>query len=252
MLAAGDSDNVPSWFVKGRTVLIPKEGCQGKPDQYRPITCLNTAYKLLTAVMTEVLYKHPTEWGYLPPEQRAIRRGRRGCLDALMIDSMMTREAVVRHHNLPVAWINYRKAFDRVPHEWISWMLSSMKVPFSIQHTLGNLRKKWSSVFCVGVGRDTVKTELEYRRGLFQGDSLSPLLFCLSIAPISRALRESGGGYRVKYMGTPVSHLFFMDDLKVYAKNASALLDALETVDRVSRAVGMELGLRKCTVAHVK
>ena len=209
--------------MKGRTILIRKEGCQGRPDQYRPITCLNTAYKLLTAVMTEVLYHHSIDWGYLPPEQRAIRRGRRGCLDALIIDSMVTREAVVRRRDLSVAWIDYQKTFDRVPHEWISWMLSSMKAPFSIQYTLGNLRKKWSSVFSVGVERESVKTELEYRRGLFQGDSLSPLLFCLSIAPISKALRESTEGFKVRYMGLPVFYLFFMDDLKVYASNATAL-----------------------------
>jgi len=246
------SDDIPTWFVKGRTVLIPKEGCQGRPEQYRPITCLNTAYKLLTAVMTEVLYKHSTEWGYLPPEQRAIRRGRRGCLDALMIDSMVTREAVARHRDLSVAWIDYQKAYDRVPHEWLSWMLSAMKAPFSVQYTLDHLRKKWSSVFCVGFGSGAVATELEYRRGLFQGDSLSPLLFCLSIAPLSKALRESMRGFKVPYMGTPVSHLFFMDDLKVYAANASALGAALETVDEVSQAVGMKLGLRKCAVAHIK
>ena len=27
--------------VEGRTVLILKDGCEGKPQQYRPITCLN-------------------------------------------------------------------------------------------------------------------------------------------------------------------------------------------------------------------
>ena len=44
MLEEGDSDNIPTWFVKGRTVLIPKAGCEGRPEQYQPITCLNTAY----------------------------------------------------------------------------------------------------------------------------------------------------------------------------------------------------------------
>ncbi len=26
---------VPDWLVEGRTVLIPKEGCEGKPEQFR-------------------------------------------------------------------------------------------------------------------------------------------------------------------------------------------------------------------------
>ncbi len=36
-----DAPDFPAWFVKGRTVLIPKQGCEGKANQYRPITCLN-------------------------------------------------------------------------------------------------------------------------------------------------------------------------------------------------------------------
>ena len=247
----GDSDSIPTCFVKGRTVLIPKEGCQGRPEQYRPITCLNTEYKLLIAVMTEVLYDHAIAYSLLPPEQRAIRRGHRGCLDALMIDSMVAKEAMVRHRDLSVAWIDYQKAYDRVPHEWMSWMLSYIKAPLSVQVVLDNLQKQWSSVFCVGTEEGAVRTELQFRRGLFQGDSLSPLLFCLSIAPISHALRESSG-FSVPYLGSPVTHLFFMDDLKVYARNSDILGDTLRVVDRVSRAVGMELGLRKCAVAHVK
>ena len=228
----GDSDSIPAWFVKRRTVLIPKEGCQGRPEQYRPITCLNTEYKLLTAVMTEVLYDHAIAYSLLPPEQRAIHRGHRGCLDALMIDSMVAKEVMVRHRDLSVAWIDYQKAYDRVPHEWMSWMLSYIKASLSVQVVLDNLRKQWSSVFCVGTGEGAVRTELQFRRGLFQGDSLSPLLFCLSIAPISHALRETSR-FSVPYLDSPVTHLFFMDDLKVYAKNSDILGDTLRVVDRV-------------------
>ena len=46
----------PSWLVQGRTVLIPKDGCLGEPEKYRPIACLNTGYKALTAVITGVVY----------------------------------------------------------------------------------------------------------------------------------------------------------------------------------------------------
>ena len=30
----GDANNIPTWLVKGRTALIPKEGCQGRTEQY--------------------------------------------------------------------------------------------------------------------------------------------------------------------------------------------------------------------------
>ena len=87
---------LPQWFVTGRTVLVPKEGCTGQPDQFRPITCLNTSYKLLTGTVTAILYEHVEKRGLLPEEQKALRKGRRGCLDALIIDQAIAAEARVK------------------------------------------------------------------------------------------------------------------------------------------------------------
>ncbi len=55
--------------------------------------------------------------------------------------------------------------------------------------------------------------DIQYRRGLFQGDSLSPLLFCLSTAPLSWALSQRQGVCS-KMLDR---HTIFVDDLKVYA-----------------------------------
>jgi len=38
-------------------------------------------YKLLTAIITEVLYQHAIEIEAIPQEQWALLRGKRGCLD---------------------------------------------------------------------------------------------------------------------------------------------------------------------------
>ena len=49
----------------------------------------------------------------------------------------------------------------------------------------------------------------------------------------------------------PGHTLIFTDNLKTYAENQEVLGDTLKVVDRVSHAVGMELGLQKCAVAHI-
>ena len=41
------------------------------------------------------------------------------------------------------------------------------------------------------------------------------------------------------------------DDLKVYTENKRSLTEVVNMVEEVSGAMGMELGLRKCTVAHL-
>ena len=52
-------------------------------------------------------------------------------------------------------------------------------------------------------------------------------------------------------LGSPVTNQFFMDDLKVYAGSKWGLSTTANVVERVFKAIGMELGLRKCAVAHM-
>ena len=245
----GDED-IPDWLVRGRTVLIPKDGCEGKPEQYRPITCLNTAYKLMTSSLALILQEHSTEYGLIPPEQKALRKGRRGCLDALMVDFMVGQEARLKQRNLSAAWIDYQKAYDRVPHGWLERVLRVCKAPVKVRRCISSLIQKWTSEFSVGCGDSVTRVEMRYRRGLFQGDSLSPLLFCLCLAPLSYGLRRLEG-YKCDSLGGKITHQLFMDDLKVYARGEESLDRALTVVDEVSTAIGMKLGLRKCAVAHM-
>ena len=91
---------IPQWFVRRRTVLIPKEPGSTKPDQQRPITCLNTAYKLLTGTLTVILQSHVARVGLLPLEQKALRKGARGCMDALAIDTTVATEVKRGKKNL--------------------------------------------------------------------------------------------------------------------------------------------------------
>ena len=52
-------------------------------------------------------------------------------------------------------------------------------------------------------------------RGIFQGDSLSPLLFVLVMIPLTIFLRKEKFGYRFTKdtSGNILNHLLFMDDL---------------------------------------
>ena len=80
--------------------------------------------------------------------------------------------------------------------------------------------------------------------GIFQGGSLSPLLFCLSRFPLSLELNNPGYGYKIG--NRSIDHLFFMDDLKLFAKNDEHLEGLLQTARQFSDDIGMSFGLDKC------
>ena len=95
-----------------------------------------------------------------------------------------------------------------------------IKVAKNIEQLLIGSMPDWKTVLTAG-GQEL--GEVDIRRGIFQGDSLSPLLFVVAMIPISILLNREDMGYRLggevgqgREGGKKINHLLFMDDLKVY------------------------------------
>ena len=90
------------------------------------------------------------------------------------------------------------------------------------------------------------------KRGIFQGDSFSPLLFCLPLVPLTSELATSGYGYKISNTSAPIINLFYMDDLKLYSKNDLEQVGELRIVKQFSDDIAMEFELKKCAKASFK
>ena len=51
-------ENLPAWFTTAQTYLLAKNKDIENPNNYRPIACLSTPYKVLTSILTERSYSH--------------------------------------------------------------------------------------------------------------------------------------------------------------------------------------------------
>ena len=56
-----DNNNIPTWWPTGRTVLLLKPKSLEDEKDYRPITCLNTSYKIMTGVVAKYMREHKME-----------------------------------------------------------------------------------------------------------------------------------------------------------------------------------------------
>ena len=143
----------------------------------------------------------------LPNEQKGCKRNSYGCKDQLLIDRMILENCRSRSKNLSTAWIDYRKAFDSVPHDWILKSLDLYKISPVISNFIRGAMSSWKTKLCLSHSEGMIKSNfLNIRRGIFQGDSLSPLLFCLALVPLSNELNNTGSGY--KLFEKTFSHLF--------------------------------------------
>ena len=115
---------------------------------------------------------------------------------------------------------------------------------------------KWKTKLCLKHEKgEIIIRDVHIKRGIFQGDSLSPLLFCLCIDPLSRLLNSKDNGYNMNPRGQEpqkVEHLLYMDDLKLYANSDTVLKNQLNTVKEFSAAITMKFGLDKCATVTIE
>lgn len=247
-------DVCPEWLTKGQTTLISKKKPTNNPTNYRPITCLPVIYKILSSVITSRMTSHIEANNIIPTEQKGNSSDTFGTIDQLMINKMVMESAKKKKRNISTAWIDYKKAFDSVPHDWIVESLTMHKFDPTITNFIKLTMKNWkTSLLLTHVNGQISTEEFSINTGIFQGDCTSGLLFILCLLPLSWLLKRSGLGYRINTNDLNlISHLLFMDDLKLYAANDTHLNDMINIVKKFSDDIRMAFGFDKCNKLTVK
>ena len=249
----------PDWETLGRTILIGKKGkSMDKAENVRPITCLSVIYKIQSALVNIKLREHIFENKIWPFEQLGTLEGTLGAKEAILFDRYIVREARLYKRNLSVAWTDVRKAYDSLYQEFIIKMLQFIRVPEWITAWLKMAMSSWRTILQVKKGKNRVLSkEIAIKRGIFQGDSLSPTLFCLCFTVISYHIRDLKLGYTLgapskRHGSQMITHTLLMDDLKIYSTSHQLLEKVIKKATYVMEAIGLSLSLEKCAVLSTK
>ena len=231
-------------MIKGRTVSVIKDKTKGNAvGNDRPITCLPIMWKIVSGVIGEDFCINISLNSLLPDEQKGCRKKSRGTKDQLAIDKTILRDCKQKKTNAVIARVDYKKAYDSVPHSWIMETLELVRAADNFKPLINESIKIWKTQL---TARGEDLGEMLIRRGIFQGDSLSPLLFAISMLPRSAILRESASWYKLSKEEGKINHLMFVDDLKLYGKNVKEINSLVQTVRVFSSDIGMDFGIKKC------
>ena len=96
-------------------------------------------WKILTAQIREKIYYSLTSHGLFPDEQKGCCQGSRSTAELLYIDQHILNESKTRRKNLPMAWIDYKKAYYMVPQSWIIHCLKMYKISHEVINFIENL-----------------------------------------------------------------------------------------------------------------
>ena len=154
-----------------------------------------------------------------------------------------------QHRNLSVAYYDYRKAYDNVHHDWVLCAYNWIEIPKDVTSVLSELMKRWKTKLVVWDGNDkNVNRWINITCGFLQGDSYSPVGFCLTGIPVCILLSETRG-YK---MGPPGKRevkrtpSLFIGDLKVYQEGHQQLVAVNEMLIQANNDTGACYGTFKC------
>ena len=140
-----------------------------------------------------------------------------------------------------------------MPHTWIIESLKLAKVPPTTIEAINPPIRKWKTQAHLRGTTTSIKTEfINYLRGILQGDTFSLILFVLSVNSSSFLLKKHNGYKIGNTKKHNVSHLFFVHDLKLYARDIQKMVKILETVTMFSQDMRMTFGLSKRAYQSIK
>lgn len=232
---------LPSALLKAKTVFIPKKLDSTEPGDFRPITVPS----VLTRQLHAILAKRISNCLVLDNRQQAFQAFDGCANNTTLVDLLL------RHHNKTfescyLASLDVSKAFDSVAHPAILDTLRVYNAPSGFTEYLKYFYNHSSTVL---VGEGWMSPEVFPKKGVKQGDPLSPMLFNIVIDRLLRRL-PSDVGVRIGTCKT--NALAFADDLILAASTPVGLQTLLNTTESYLRSCGLKLNSSKCLTISIR
>ena len=211
--------------------------------------------KVYTRCLARLIEEHCVDNNIIFPEQAGAKKGMWGCTDQLLINKVVSDEVKRYCRNLCTVWLDYKKAYDSLPHEWICESLRLAKVPEHIVQAIEQIIKSWKTELNLPTANGNILIgDIVYKEGVLQGDYLSVILFMLSLNPSPFLLNETEG-YKMgpsEDRNKNLTHLFFVDDLTLFASTLNQAKYLLDVIATFSRDIRMTFGEGKCGFIYIK
>lgn len=227
---------IPDSWNESITIILHKKGDRSDLKNYRPITLLNILYKLFTKILTSRL---TTKFdGYQSKEQAGFRKGF-STADHLLTMKILIEKANEYHIPMFIALVDFEKAFDCVEHWAVINALQNSRIDYRYTDLIENLYRNGSTRIKVFEGTEPIRL----RRGVRQGDTISPKLFNQSLEDVFKKLHWEEKG--IKINGQYLNHLRYADDVILIANTKTDLKVMLEELDDEAKKIGLKMNYNK-------
>jgi ribonuclease HI len=221
----------PAGFNEGNLLLIPKKDT-GLVSDTRPITISNSVNRILARVVAVRVGRVVDK--LLPSSQQGFVYGRHMTNHVLSLNYDFYT-SIAKREDLYVLFLDTRKAFDSIYHDFLYKVLESQGWPTWFLHVVRGLL---SRVHVRPVLTSSTGQKIEIKRGVKQGCPLSPTLFVLVYDVLIFLLEQKTG----------IVARAAADDLALSSWSLRSLIQCFPTIDEFAEASGLGLNRDKTGV----
>uniref|UniRef100_A0A803TBI3 Reverse transcriptase domain-containing protein n=1 Tax=Anolis carolinensis TaxID=28377 RepID=A0A803TBI3_ANOCA len=236
---------IPESWKEATIVMIPKEGANLlEVKNYRPISLLNTDYKIFAKILVNRLKDFLAEWmgedqtGFLP--SRSIKDNVRIIIDAV--------EYYEQHSQIEVGFLSFdaEKAFDNLNWNFFKFLFQELDLGFQIQNGINSIYEdQWAKIQLNG--QETNKFGIN--KGTRQGCPLSPLIFIMALEILLRAIRRDTNLQGIRLDKQDYKYRAFTDDVICIIENPiQNIQNWLRKIEEFGNVAGLRINKKKTMI----
>ena len=223
------------WKSAEVIAIYKKKGKRSDPANYRPVSLTCILCKVLENIVRDLIVEHMDKQDLYSTSQHGFRK-QRSCMTQLLEVMDNFTDMIEKGHDIDVVYLDFKKAFDSVPHERLLNKLSA----YGIQGNILNWTRSFltNRIQRVRVG-SAISPPKPVTSGIPQGSILGPILFTIFINDLPDNIESTCK--------------IFADDTKIYNKpsESNKLQDDLKILQNWSEKWQLGFNVSKCKVLHV-
>jgi hypothetical protein len=231
---------------KGLISLLPKQDKDVKfIKNWRPITILNTDYKILTKILANRLKKILPK--IIHPDQTGFVLGRQIGENIRIVHDIMT---YCNDQNISgiMAFLDFEKAFDSIDWNFLNYVLDS--------YGFGEYFKDWIKIFYASTSSSVmnnghIASSFNLQRGIRQGCPISAYLFILCVELLAQRVRRNADVEGLEINSKIYKILQFADDTVLILKDYNSLNNVLPILEEFYKISGLKLNVQKTVLIEL-
>ena len=234
-------------FVQGWMCPIYKKKDRTEISNYRPITLLNTDYKIFTKVLALQLMDHIHS---LLHEDQAGFIPRRSIFNHIRLAQSIITYAETTEMNGAIIALDQEKAYDKIHHNYLWKTLETFNLPHPFIRMIKSLYQNATTRVAIN---GVLSTPFDVKRGVRQGDPLSCTLFDLAIEPLACKIRNNPTiqGIHIPTLQQNPKILMFADDTTIFLNEYDSLDNVQENLDHWCTVSGAHFNIDKTEIVPI-